>query len=262
MSASNGNEVASAGMNNANSLSAVNKIGRWGRRLLKVGMIAAAVVMATHMVWVRWGSGEWTLASDSDGIRVWTMKAPGQALLKYRLQMHVESHLSDVVFYMSDLKTGYDVGATEIRRIEQVLDDPVFLAYDTYKLDLKPFGQMDVVIVNHYSQDPKTGVVMLNVHAAPNKIPVDPNVPRVKHLSNRFTFTPAAGGVDIDLVSDADLGLPYMLQNLVMPKAVHEEFAKMRETMKRPRYREGIPAFIVDPAEQAAVKGAKAVAAP
>lgn len=222
-------------------------------KFLVIANIAGLLLLVAHMAWLRSGSNEWSLLSDKDGIRVWSMKAPGEAIKKYKLQMHVESNLSDVVFYMSDLNTGYDVGASDIRRIEEVLDDPVFLAYDTYKLDLKPFGKMDVVIVNHYAQDPKTGVVRLSVHAAPNKIPVDPDVPRVKHLSNRFTVTPVAqGGVDIELLAEMDLGLPYVLQNLVMPQVVHEEFAKMRGMFKKDKYRNGVPAFIVDPAERSA----------
>ena len=222
-------------------------------KLLKITGLVVGLLFAAHIVWVQTGSSEWSLVSDEDGIRVWSMKPPGERLKKYKIEMHVDSHLSDVVFYMSDLNTGYDVGASDIRRIEQVLDDPVFLAYDTYKLDMKPFGKLDVVIVNHYAQDPKTGVVRLNVQAAPNKIPVDPEVPRVKHLSNRFTMTPVdGGGVDIELVSEMDMGLPYVVQNLAMPKVAHEEFAKMREMFKKEKYRVGKPAFIVDPAEQPA----------
>jgi hypothetical protein len=220
-------------------------------KFLKINGIFNLVMLVAYIAWAQTGSGEWKLVSDEDGIRVWSMKVPGDTLKKYKLQMHVDSHLSDVVFYMSDLNTGYDVGATDIRRIEEVKDDPVFLAYDTYKLDLKPFGKLDVVIVNHYAQDPKTGVVRLNVQAAPNKIPVNPDVPRVKRLSNRFTMTPvASGGVDIELLSEMDLGLPDVLQNLVMPSVTHTEFAKMREMFKKEKYRVGKPAFIVDPAEQ------------
>lgn len=231
-------------------------------KLAKIAGVLGVLLLVAHLAWVKTGSDQWSLVSDKDGIRVWSMKPPGERIKKYKMQMHVQSNLSDVVFYMSDLDTGYDVGASDIRRIEEIRDAPVFMAYDTYKLDLKPFGKLDVVIVNHYAQDPKTGVVHLNVHAAPNKIPLDPDVPRVTHLSNRFTMTPVAtGGVDVELLSEMDLGLPYLLQNLVMPGVAHEEFAKMREMFKKDKYRNGVPLFIVDPAEQA-VSPAVAPAAP
>lgn len=221
-------------------------------RIAKAAGTATLVVLLLALVgdqiWVRSGSSEWTLVSDRDGIRVSSMKSPGYRLKKYKMEMRVESGLSDIVYYMSDLDTGYDVGATDIRRIEEVRDPPVVLVYDTYKLDLSPFGKLDVLIVNHYAQDPDTGVVHINVHAAPGKLPADPAVPRVRHLSNRFTLTPVAdGGVDIELLSEMDLGLPYLLQNAVMPGVAHEEFTKMREMMKKDKYRIGRPDFIVDP---------------
>lgn len=205
------------------------------------------ILFVAHIGWTSSGSNEWTLVSEKDGIRVSRMKTPGYSLMKYKAEVHVDSKLSDIVFYMSDLNTGYDVGATDIRRIEEVVASPVFYAYDNYKLDLRPFGKLDVMIVNHYSQDPETKKVTINVYAAPNKMPVDPKVRRVVHLSDNFTLTPvASGGVDMVLVSEMDLGLPYLLQNLVMPGVVHDESGKMREMLKKDKYKNGKPAFITE----------------
>ncbi|HYD80797.1 MAG TPA: hypothetical protein VEC06_13385 [Paucimonas sp.] len=214
--------------------------GKWTLGIL-------AVLFVAHVVWVNSGSNEWKLESEKDGIRVSSMKSPGYTLKKYKVEMRTESKLSDIVFYMSDLNTGYDVGASDIRRLEEVVSPPVFYAYDNYKLDLKPFGKLDVMIVNHYIQDPVTKKVTINVNAAPNKKPVDPNVKRVIHLSNNFTLTPLqTGGTDVELVSEMDLGLPYLMQNLVVPAVIHEEFGKMREMMKKDKYKNGKPAFITE----------------
>jgi len=217
--------------------------GRGGKWVL--GLVA--VLFGAHVMWVNSGSSQWEPVSDKDGIRVSKMKTPGYSLLKYKVEMHLDSKLSDVVYYMSDLNTGYDVGASDIRRLEQVAADPMFYAYDTYKLDLKPFGKLDVMIVNEYVQDPVTKQVNINVYAAPNKRAAEPGVPRVVHLSDNFTLTPvAAGGVDLQLLSEMDLGLPYIVQNLVMPGVAHEESAKMREMLKKDKYRNGKPAFITE----------------
>lgn len=218
-------------------------------KLMKIAGILGVLLLVAHIGWVRSGSSQWALVSDKDGIRVWSMKTSGEKLKKYKVEMRVTSDVSDIVFYMSDLDTGYDAGGVELKRIDKSTDDPAFLVYDTYKLDMKMFGILDVVIVNHYEQDPKTGIVRENVHAAANKIPLDPKIPRIKHLSNNFTFTPVpGGGTDLVLLSEMDLGIPYFLQNLMMPTVSHDEIAKMREILKRDRYRQGKPAFIVDPA--------------
>lgn len=216
-------------------------------KLMKVAAVGVLLAVVAHLVWFYSGSSQWEPVSDKEDIRVWSMKTPGQKMKKYKVEVRTTSDCSDFVFYMSDINTGYDVGASELKRIEQVVDDPAFLVYDTYKLDMKMFGKLDVVIVNHYEQDPKTGVVRVNVHGAANKIPLDPKYPRIKHLSNNFTCTPLPeGGTDILLFSEMDLGIPYVLQNLMMPKISHDEIGKMREVLKRDRYRQGKPAFIVD----------------
>ena len=205
------------------------------------------VLFAADLAWTNSGSSTWKLVSDKDGIRVSSMKTPGYSLLKYKLEMHVDSQLSDIGFYMSDLNTGYDVGASDIRRIESLAAPPVFYVYDNYKLDLSPFGKLDVMIINQYAQDPETKKVSINVYAASNKTPVDPQVARVVHLSNNFTLTPVqTGGVDIELMSEMDLGLPYIVQNLMVSGVAHKEFGKMREMLKKDRYKNGKPAFMTD----------------
>ena len=217
-------------------------------KLIKIAGVVGVLLLVAHVGWVNSGSSEWEPVSDKDDIRVWSMKTPGQKMKKYKVEVLTKSDCSDFVFYMSDINTGYDVGASELKRIEEVSDDPAYLVYDTYKLDMRAFGTLDVVIVNHYEQNPETGVVQVNVHAAANKIPLDPKFWRIKHLSNNFTCTPLPeGGTKIQLFSEMDLGIPYFLQNLMMPTISHDEIGKMREVLKRDRYRQGKPAFIVDP---------------
>lgn len=228
-------------------------------KLAKIAGVGLVLLGVAHVVWVNSGSNEWESVSDKDGIRVWSMKTPGEALKKYKVEMRVESDLSDIVFYMSDLQTGYEAGATDIKRLAQVVDAPTVLVYDTYKLDLKAFGQVEVVIVNHYEQDPKTGIVKMNVHAAPHMLQAPPTITRMKHLSNSFMLTPVSGGgTDLQVISQMDLGIPYVLQNLLLPTVSHDEMVKMRNILKGERYRQGKPPFIVDPP----LPGAAPAAAP
>jgi len=225
--------------------------GRKGGRLRLIGVRMLAIVgvlWAAHLTWVNSGSNEWKPVSDKEGIRVWRMKTPGYSIMKYKVEMRLDSKLSDIVYYMSNLDTGYDVGATDIHRLEEVAVAPVFYAYDNYKLDLKPFGNLDVMIVNHYMQEPDTKKVRINVYAAPNKKPASPGALRIVHLSDCFTLTPLeGGGVDLEVLSEMDIGLPYVLQNFFMPEVVFDESKKMREMLKKDKYRNGKPAFITEP---------------
>jgi hypothetical protein len=178
--------------------------------------------------------------------------------------MHVDSRLSDVVFYLSDLNTGADVGAFDIRRIEKVSAAPLYYVYDTYKLKLpRPFGLLEVMIVNQYRQDPVTKQVTLNVYAAPNKRPLQKHITRVVHLGNTFTLTPVeSGGVDIDSVLQMDLGTPYVLANLAMPSLVDKEMDRMRQTLKLDKYKNRTPQFITEPHADQKVADAGRVTTP
>lgn len=236
------------------SSSKIAKVLRYGSNAI---LVLVVVLLVAHIAWTNSGSNEWKVVSDKDGIRVSTLKTPGYSLLKYKLDMHVDSRLSDVVFYMSDLNTGRDVGGVEIHRLQEVVAEPTIYAYDNYKVDLSPFGLVDVMIVNHYIQDPETKKVTINVYAAPNKMPVDPGIMRVHHLSNMFTLTAVkTGGVDIEFLSEMDLGLPYVLQNLVFGGVVEQEGNKMRQMLKKDKFKNKQPAFITEPYENQKVANA------
>jgi hypothetical protein len=229
------------------------KSGRKVRKIFKYTGVSLAgifpILLVSHLIWENSGSNEWQVVSDKSGVRVSTLKTPGETLLKYRVNMHIDSRLSDVVFYLSSTTTGSDVGAIDVRRIEEVSADPVFYAYDTYKLDMPPpWGRVQVMMIGQYHQDPQTKRVDLSVLAAPNRLPLDNDVRRIVHLSNNWTLTPAqGGGVEIESVAELDLGLPYVLANLAMPGVVNEEFNKMREVLKRDKYRNRTVAFVTEP---------------
>lgn len=222
------------------------KARRIVKLLGKCAIAALAVLFIADMAWERSGSNEWKVASESDGIRVATLKTPNYSLLKYKVNMHVDARLSDVVFYLSDTGTGADVGAKDVMRLEAVASEQVSYVYDTYKLDLPaPFGRADVVLINTQTQDRLSKKVTVNIFAAPNKRPIDPTIRRVEHLSNTWTLTPlASGGVDIESVSEFDLGLPYVLANSAMPGVIAEEFGKMRKLLKQDKYRNKTLTFI------------------
>jgi len=222
-----------------------SKVVRYGA--LSIAAVAFIAVIA-HVAWTHSGTGEWKVVSEADGMRISTLKVPGESALKYKVNMRVEARLSDVVAFLSETETGNDLGAYDIRRIEEVSAPPVFYAYDTYKLRLPdPFGELEVVIINQYAQDPETKTVRVNVNAAPNKLPLDPGIRRVVHLSNSWTLTPLPGGtVNMESVSEMDLGMPYVLANLAMPSVIQENFSNIRALLKLDKYKNKQPAFIAE----------------
>lgn len=237
------------------------------KKIIKAaGLTAFAIlvlVTAIDMGWSSSGSNTWKVASEGNGIKVSTLKTPGYSLLKYKVNMHVDARLSDVVYYLSSTTTGDDVGAKDVARLETVSSPKVSYVYDTYKLDLPaPFGRAEVVLINTQLQDPVSKKVSVNIFAAPNKKPLDPSIRRVGHLSNSWTLTPlASGGVDIESVSEFDLGLPVLLANSAMPGVIAEEFRKMRELLKKDKYRNKTLAHISELNDKTLVAGTSVPAA-
>lgn len=214
------------------------------RVCLSLGVLLVALFGA-HLAWTNSGSNQWKLVSDQDGIRISALKSPGYSLMKYKVNVRFDSELPEVLFMLTDLDTGKDFGASDIKRIEEVSTPSLFYAYDTYKLTLpKPFGQVEVVLLNQCYEDPKTNRYHINIYAAPNRIPRDGDIPRVVHLSNNWTLTPVTGGVDVESVSEMDLGLPYVLANLAMPEVIGSQIKAMREVMKTDRYKNGKPVLL------------------
>lgn len=221
-----------------------------GRKVLKRTAWTSGVVLfalfAAHVAWTNSGSNQWQLVSDRDGLRISALKTPGYSLMKYKVNVRFDAELSDVLFMLTDLETGKDFGASNIRRIEEVASPAVVYTYDTYKLTLPdPFGQAEVVILNQAYQDPATKQYHINVYAAPNKIPGDGGVTRISHLSNHWTLTPVQdGGVEVESVSEMDLGLPYVLANLAMPDVIGTQIDTMRRVLKTDRYKQGTPLLL------------------
>jgi hypothetical protein len=220
-----------------------------GARMLKRAGIALGVVLVplvgADIAWTHSGANEWKVVSDQDGIRISALKSPGYSLMKYKVNVRFDSELPEVLFMLTDLDTGKDFGASDIRRIEAVTAPSVFYAYDTYKLTLpKPFGKVEVVLLNQCYEDPKTKQYHVNIYAAPNRIPREGDIPRVVHLSNNWTLTPVTGGVDVESVSEMDLGLPYVLANLAMPEVIGGQIKAMRAVMKTDRYKNGKPVLL------------------
>jgi len=208
---------------------------KYGRMSVVVIVIA---IISAHFIWKSSGTSEWKIVKDENGMKIESMKIPGDVLLKYKLNMRVKAPLSDLVFYMTDINTGRDLGAIDVKRLEHVVAPPVVISYDTYKIDLgSPIGLREVVILNQYSQDPVTKVVSINILAAPNELSPNDTVTRLVHLSNHWTYTPLENGeVNVQLISDMDLRLPYLLSNLVFPKVMYDTTDQMRILLKTAKF--------------------------
>ncbi len=202
-----------------------------------LGLIA--VCTAGHYAWKYSGSNEWKMIRDENGIQVFTLKAPGSALLKCKARMRVKTSLSSAVFLLrGDPSTNEDFGGGDFKVIERLETPDLYLAYYSVKQKMPPpFSTMELVVMLNYSQNKTTKAVEINVQAAPTKIPPTAGARRVTHLSNNFRITPLPNGeVEWEVSGDTDMGLFYPLENVAIPEYVFKDLSYHKNLVLTEKY--------------------------
>jgi len=195
---------------------------------------ALALTMA-HLAWKGAGSNEWQLARDENGIQVFTLKTPGQALLKVKARMKLDTRLSSAVALLRDDPFAVDAGK-EIRVIERIETPEVYLSYIAVEEVPAPLGSRELVALVNYSQHADKRVE-INVQAAPTKAPPGGTSPRVKHLNNVIQLSPSADGrLEWEVSSDVDMDVPYPLANFALPRELFDQLSRQRARVLTQKY--------------------------
>lgn len=214
------------------------RFAKVGKYLMPAGLVVTLVGVLAHVAWLRSGSGEWKQIKDQDGIQIYSLKDPGTALLKFRGVTKVKTSLTSSVFlYRGDESTNEDFGGKNFRIFDRVETPKMYMAYFSVEQPMPPFGTKEMVSMLNYAQDPKSGEVLINVQAAPSVKAPTPGTSRISQLNNTFRLTPLPGGlVRWEITGDVDLGLPYLLANLVMPDLVFKGLSDQRKLVATDKY--------------------------
>ena len=218
------------------------------KRLYFAFSLLVMVVLVAHFAWVASGSGEWKLAKDEDGIKVYTSKAPGDTLLKARTVMEGDYTLTQLVSQHIGVGDTLQVciewipGCKDFKRIMP------FNPQRGYDRDLwrvampGPLADRELLISTIFQQDKATKEVTLDVVSMPNSAPLTPGVVRIERLHNQWTYTPMPSGkVQVALIQDvgfSEVGfMPYFLLNVSLVDSAHKFFATtLRSTLLEDKY--------------------------
>jgi hypothetical protein len=220
----------------------VSKLRTRARRLARIVaiLVVSLVVLSVvaRVIWRFSGSNQWELAIDKDGVKVYSLKAPGSDLIQARGIVRVRSTMDGLVAFMRDPAACIDYGCHDVRSIERVDD---WLDYGSFRFDLPfPFKPREFVIRTQVHQSLATKEVLLVNTAAPHKAPPSDCCVRVTEMNNTLRFTPIGDGqIEIDYFMSMHEGgyLPDLMLNWQRPRLVYGVLRGMQRMLDRPKYR-------------------------
>jgi hypothetical protein len=214
---------------------------RW-RKVYVVFTLLVFAALAGDAMWKASGSAEWKLVKDEDGVKVYSLKVPGDKLIKTKTVMEGDYTLSQVAaphIIDHNLETCKKwipncIAVTPIKDFDPVTRYSV----DMWRLDFPtPFSDRELLISTIASQDPASKAVALDIVVLPNVLPHNEGVVR---MHNRWKFTPRQNGkVEVELIQDTNLGgsFPYFLMNMVIVDESHTFFrTELRKVLTEQKY--------------------------
>lgn len=192
------------------------------------GVLTAVFTCAAH-------AADWQLASNQQGIQVYTQSVEGQDLKNFRAVMTVNAPMQQVV---ATLMNGDQMPEWFYNILES---KPITVqATGHYRyLWIKapwPASDRDAVVKVNLAQDPKTLQLSIFAAAAPNLLPIHPDRVRIPRMQSGWTVTPLGKSrTQIQLDGNADPGgrIPVIVANIVvsmMPKISMRQLKARVET--------------------------------
>jgi hypothetical protein len=236
----------------------------WARRLLRIALVIGLILIVglftAHAIWKRSGSGKWELVIDKDGVQVYTMKVPGSTLKHFKAVGRVKTSLRRVmaVFTDSSFQHCHDIMSNCLTSsvVEPWNADGHYWVGMVRAGLPKPFLPRELVMKDHFSQDPQSKTLFIDITAVPELLPPDNCCVRVTHMDNKWRWTPLKNGeFEAEVVEDMHVRVPYILWN-ARAKEVWKIMSTVQELMDRRKGPDEKFDFLQEPETQTALQKA------
>lgn len=247
------NEEETIAPHSVNTAPKKTKSPLWKKIYVVFSLLVLAAV-AGDWIWKESGSAEWKLAKDEDGVKVYTLKVPGDRLIKTKTVMEGDYTLSQVAaphIIDHNLETCKKwvpncLAVTVIKDFDPVTRSSV----DMWRLDFpSPLRDRELLISTIVSQEDSKAVA-IDVVVMPNVLPHNEGILRVEQMHNRWKLTPLPNGkVEVELIQDTNFGgsFPYFLMNMVLANESHAFFRdELRKVLLEEKYAKAKFEFIDD----------------
>jgi len=207
------------------------RLRKLGKILFRVSVSVVVLVFFAQLIWKFSGSNQWKLIQEKDGVKIYSLKAPGSDLLQFRAIGRIHSTLPGVVAWMRDPDACVIQGCTGSYEIQRAGEQ---LQYNYFQ-----YGKRDFVTVAYVYQNPDTKQVVVNVSAAVDKVPPRDGYFRITNLNNTWRITPVENGqVEIQIENNMDPGgyVPNVLFNMRRPKGMYHILTHLESWVAKDKY--------------------------
>jgi hypothetical protein len=233
-------------MNYANELTYVDEMPlfvpapkrRVRRPVLNVILAIAAAVVAAQLMYTFSGSSTREYVEEKQGIKLYSMKIPGENVRRFLSVFRIKSTLNQAVSFMQDDDSDVsDVGFYDSNIVKQ---ESINLRWTTWKMRFpRPMTDRQFIVRHSFTQDPKTKEVLYALDATPTMLPEDNCCVRIRRMANSWRMIPLKNGeVEIHWVIDADFGglVPYFMMNRRLAWEMFDFGSGLQEIVSRKKY--------------------------
>lgn len=186
-------------------------------------------------------AGDWELARESDGIKVWTREVPGSPLRGFKATMVVKSSLAGLVNLILDTDNArrWVYSTDRIQLLKRDVEKATFVIRVETNFPW-PLADRDVVVAGQISQDEKTRTVVIQSRSVPpGEYPEIPGFVRMPDMEGTWIFRPLSSElVEVTMLGRADPGghIPPGIVNLIIDVTPYRTMQGMRRLLAEPRY--------------------------
>jgi len=211
------------------------------KRLFVVLVSLAVVAVVAHVAWKASGTGEWRLAMEKDGVKIYERKQPGSTLKTYRADLRIHSTVQRAVAAMMDRSleacAAWNAGCVEEHAVQPWNDQERTYIHLFRMNSPGPMSPREFLLRARFTPDESNGSVFIQYTAMPDELPPHDCCVRVARMNNSWRFTPLPGGeLGVEFTQDIDAGIPYFVYNLAAPGFVYDGLALLPKLVNQEKY--------------------------
>lgn len=193
------------------------------------------------------GQGEWRLAAETDGIRVFVKKAAASDIQMLRVTCELNARIDQVVALLLDAPAVCKwIPHTKTCRYLQKISPTESIYYTEVNMPW-PLSNRDFVTHLRLYQDATGHEITIKTPAVPGRLDPVPGNVRIENAGSEWMLTRQDNGTTrlvYNLFVDPGLHFPAAIVNYFSRQAAVEAVKNMRRLVQQPPYRDAALSFI------------------